>query len=489
MPVPDRKFMSLKYRDRLGGSKSEEAPLSRRRLLAGTAAGVTSALVTTRATANTLADVPPREVGANLSGHGERSKFVRLAMLPEAGPGMRNVDPSNAINSKTPLGKLVGAITPTDLHYERSHSGNPDPDPAKHRLLVHGMARKQLVFTVDDLMGMPSITRTVFIECSGNGWENWKKADPNITVQNTHGLVSTNEWTGVPLQFLIDLVGKDRRSTWMLAEGADAAGVDRSIPLTEEIMDEAFIAYGQNGEPLRPAHGFPIRLITPGLEGNLHIKWLRRLKFGDQPWMTRWETDRYTQLLANGKAMQFQLRMETNSVITSPSGMMEIRSGYQRITGLAWSGHGKVAKVEIRADEGKTWKQAQLSQPVLPKAQTRFQMDWVWDGKPTKIVSRSTDEKGNIQPDRKSFIAKIGTNALFHYNAQQTWSIDGDGRVHNALAKGTLCGCGSHCAPRTSGLRLRFRTSRELGRNQAVGLRRATGRQGVARRRWHCGAR
>jgi sulfane dehydrogenase subunit SoxC len=426
--------MSLKDWDRLVDSNNEEAPLSRRRFLASTTAGVASALLTTQATADTLADVPPREVGADLSGHGERSKFVHLAMLPEAGPGKRNVDPSDAINSKAPLGKLVGTITPTDLHYERSHSGNPDLDPAKHRLLVHGMTRKQLVFTVDDLMRMPSITRTVFIECTGNGWENWKKADPNVTVQNTHGLVSTNEWTGVPLRFLIDLVGKDRRSTWMLAEGADAAGVDRSIPLTEEIMDEVFIAYGQNGEPLRPAHGFPIRLITPGLEGNLNIKWLRRLKFGDQPWMTRWETDRYTQLLANGKAMQFQLRMETNSVITSPSGMMEIRPGYHRITGLAWSGHGKIAKVEISTDEGRTWKQAQLNYPVLPKAQTRFQMDWVWDGKPTKIVSRSTDDKGNIQPDRKSFIAKTGTNALFHYNAQQTWSIDGDGRVRNALA-------------------------------------------------------
>jgi sulfane dehydrogenase subunit SoxC len=425
---------AVKDWDRLVDSNNEEAPLSRRRFLASTTAGVASAIVATQTAADTLADVPPREVGADLSGHGERSKFVHLAMLPEAGPGKRNVDPSDAINSKAPLGKLVGTITPTDLHYERSHSGNPDLDPAKHRLLVHGMTRKQLVLTVDDLMRMPSITRTVFIECTGNGWENWKTADPNVTVQNTHGLVSTNEWTGVPLRSLIDLVGKDRRSTWMLAEGADAAGVDRSIPLTEEIMDEAFIAYGQNGEPLRPAHGFPIRLITPGLEGNLHIKWLRRLKFGDQPWMTRWETDRYTQLLANGKAMQFQLRMETNSVITSPSGMMEIRPGYQRITGLAWSGHGKVAKVEISTDDGKTWKQAQLSQPVLPKAQTRFQMDWVWDGKPTKIVSRSTDEKGNIQPDRKSFIAKMGTNALFHYNAQQTWSIDGDGRVHNALA-------------------------------------------------------
>jgi sulfane dehydrogenase subunit SoxC len=426
--------MSLKDWNRLVDSNNEEAPLSRRRFLASTTAGATSALLTTQARADTLGDVPPREVGADLSGHGERSKFVHLAMLPEAGPGMRNVAPSDAINSKTPLGQLVGTITPSDLHYERSHSGNPDLDPAKHRLLVHGMTREQLVFTVDDLMRMPSISRTVFIECTGNGWENWKTADPNLTVQNMYGLVSTNEWTGVPLSFLIDLVGKDRGSTWMLAEGDDAAGVDRSIPLTEEILDEVFVAYGQNGEPLRPAHGFPIRLITPGLEGNLHIKWLRRLKFGDQPWMTRWETDRYTQLLPDGKAMQFQLRMETNSVITSPSGMMEIRPGYHRITGLAWSGHGKVAKVEISEDDGRTWKQAQLSQPVLPKAQTRFQMDWVWDGKPSKIVSRSTDEKGNVQPDRKSFIAKMGTNALFHYNAQQTWSIDGDGRVRNVLA-------------------------------------------------------
>jgi sulfane dehydrogenase subunit SoxC len=174
--------------DRLVDSNNEEAPLSRRRFLASTTAGVASALLTTQATA----DTPPPEVGADLSGHGERSKFVHLAMLPEAGPGKRNVDPSDAINSKAPLGKLVGTITPTDLHYERSHSGNPDLDPAKHRLLVHGMTRKQLVLTVDDLMRMPSITRTVFIECTGNGWENWKKADPNLTVQNTHGLVSTN---------------------------------------------------------------------------------------------------------------------------------------------------------------------------------------------------------------------------------------------------------------------------------------------------------
>ncbi len=412
---------------------SDQAAVSRRRFLTASA-GVAGTAVAGRALADTLADVPAREVGEPLSGHSERSKYVELSRIPEAGPGVRNVDPSDAINAKTPLNKLVGVITPSDLHYERSHAGVPDLDPAKHRLLIHGMAQKALILTMDDLKAMPSVSRIHFIECTGNGWENWKKADENLTVQNTHGLISTSEWTGVPLRFLIDLVGKDRGSTWMLAEGGDAAGVARSIPLTDELMSEAILAYGQNGEPLRPAHGFPLRLVIPGWEGNVNIKWLRRLKFGDQPWMTRWETARYTQLMANGKARQFQLWMDTNSVITSPSGMMEIRPGYNRITGLAWSGHGKIEKVEISTDGSKTWREAQLNHPVLPKAQARFQMDWEWDGKPTKIVSRSTDEKGNVQPDRKSLIDQMGTNALFHYNAQQTWSVDAAGRVRNVLA-------------------------------------------------------
>ncbi len=409
------------------------ANVSRRGFVGGLSAGILGAMAT-EANAESLADIPDRGPGADLGAHSERSRFAKIDRIPEATPGKRNIDPSDAINSKTPHQKLVGNITPTDLHYERSHSGVPDIDPAQHRLLIHGMVGKPLVFSVDDLKRMPSITRVVFIECTGNGWENWKKADPDLTVQNTHGLVSTNEWTGVPLKFLIDLVAKDKESNWMLAEGGDGAGVDRSIPLTDEIVNEAFVAYGQNGEPLRPAHGFPMRLLMPGFEGNLNIKWLRRLKFGNAPWMTRWETARYTQLQANGKARQFQLRMDTNSVITQPSGMMQIQPGYNRISGFAWSGHGKITEVEISTDGAKTWTQAQLSQPVLSKAQVRFQMDWVWDGKPTKIVSRSTDEQGNVQPDRESFIAAMGTNALFHYNAQQTWSIDEAGRVRNVLA-------------------------------------------------------
>src|SRR3569833_544172 len=355
-----------------------------RRSLIGMTACLAGTAIAGSAAAETLADVPPREGGANLNAHSERSSYVQLARIPEAGPGQRNVDPGDAINSKTPLGQLYGSITPSDLHYERSHAGVPDIDPAKHRLLVHGMVRTPLVLSLEDLHAMPSVSRVVFIECTGNGWENWHRANPDLTVQNTHGLVSTNEWTGVPLKLLIDVVGKEQNSTWMLAEGGDAAGVDRSIPLTDEILQEAFIAYGQNGEPLRPAHGFPMRLIMPGMEGNLHIKWLRRLKFGDRPWMTRWETARYTQLRPDGMATQFQHRMNVNSVFTSPSGMMVGMPGYQYITGLAWSGDGRIFRVEISTDGGRNWREAQLNCPILPKALPRFQMDWAWNGEPSK---------------------------------------------------------------------------------------------------------
>jgi len=243
-----------------------------------------------------------------------------------------------------------------------------------------------------------------------------------------------HEWTGVPLARILDLVGADPASTWMLAEGGDAAGVARSIPLTDEVLADAMIAYAQNGEPLRPAHGFPMRLLVPGMEGNLSIKWLRRLKFGDRPFLTRWETARYTQLLPNGKARQFQLYQEVNSVVTSPSGMMKIRPGYNRILGLAWSGRGTITKVEVSTDGGKRWQLARLNPPVKYKAQVRFDLDWNWDGTPTKIVSRSTDDKGSVQPSREEFVARMGLNALFHYNAQQTWAIAESGEVTNVLA-------------------------------------------------------
>ena len=409
------------------------ARLTRRKFLASAGAGAT-AVIAAPSIAQSLADVPPRVLGTPISPASERSQYVHLDRVLEATPGKLRVDPGLAINSKTPLDKLVGTVTPSDMHYERSHSGSPDLDPAKHRLLIHGATKKELVLSIDDLRAMPSVSRIHFMECSGNGWENWKAANPGLTVQDTHGLVSMHEWTGVRLAYLMDLVGVDTRSTWMLAEGGDAAGVGRSIPLTDEILDEVFVAYAQNGEPLRPAHGFPMRLFVPGMEGNLSIKWLRRLKFGDQPFMTRWETDRYTQLLPNGKARQFQLYQEVNSVITSPSGTMRIRPGYNRISGLAWSGRGKIVKVEVSTDAGVSWRAAGIEQPVLHKAQVRFASDWNWDGKPVRIVSRATDDKGVVQPNRETFIAQMGENALFHYNAQQTWAIDAQGKVTNVLA-------------------------------------------------------
>ncbi|MFK3737230.1 sulfite dehydrogenase [Massilia sp. TN1-12] len=421
MTISDKEKQAL-----LGAS----AVLTRRKFLGAAGAGIIAA----PALADTLADVPQRAPGPPVGPVSERSQYVHLDRVLEAAPGKLKVDLGLAINSKTPLDKLSGTITPSDMHYERSHSGSPDLDPAKHRLLIHGMTKKELVLSVDELRAMPSVSRIHFMECSGNGWENWKKADPGLTVQDTHGLVSMHEWTGVRLAYLMDLVGADPKSTWMLAEGGDAAGVARSIPLTDEILDEVFVAYAQNGEPLRPAHGFPIRLFVPGMEGNLSIKWLRRLKFGNQPTMTRWETDRYTQLLPSGKARQFQLYQEVNSVITAPSGTMRIRPGYNRITGLAWSGRGKIVKVEVSMDGGASWREARINAPVLHKAQVRFDADWTWDGKPTRIVSRATDDKGFVQPTREAFVAMMGENALFHYNAQQTWGIDTEGKVTNVLA-------------------------------------------------------
>ena len=418
----------------MSADRKPERPSSRRAFLRSSGAGAAGALVTPLVRPETLADVPARVLGAPLSARSERSQYVHLSRIPESTPGKRQVDPAAAINSKTPLGMLRGTLTPTDLHYERSHAGVPDIDPAKHRLLIHGMCREALVLTLADLERMPTVSRTVFIECTGNGWENWKAADETLTVQNMYGLISTNEWTGVPLSFLLGLAGKEPRGTWMLAEGGDAAGVARSIPMTDEIMGESIVAFAQNGEPIRPAHGFPMRLIIPGHEGNLNIKWLRRLKFGDAPFMTRWETARYTQLQADGTARQFQLHQDVNSVITSPSGMMTIQRGRQLITGLAWSGYGKVARVDVSTDAGATWQRARLNLPVLAKAQTRFELDWDWSGEPTRIVSRAHDDQGRVQPDRAEFVRLTGTNALFHYNAQQPWAIDDAGRVRNVLA-------------------------------------------------------
>lgn len=415
----------------------DKTPAPARRVFLGRAS---SALAGLAVGATAHADGPPegpvpRSLGAPLGGDGARSTHVDLKRVCGGGPGeSERACDIFSNNSKTPLQSLYGTITPSDLHFERSHAGTPFLDPHTHRLLVHGLSARATVFSMDDLMRMPTTTRIAFIECAGNGWDNWKEAKPELTVQDTHGLISTSEWTGVPLACVLEQVGVTKAASWMLAEGADGAGVARSIPLTDDVLRNAILAYGQNGEPLRPTNGYPLRLLLPGYEGNMNIKWLRRLKFSDRPFMTRWETAKYTDLLPSGRARQFTLVQAPCSVITTPSGGMRIASGYVEIRGLAWSGHGRVRRVDVSTDGGTSWRAARIVGESLPRAQCRFVLPWAWGGEVALLQSRCTDEKGHVQPTRAQLVGNSGTNAVYHYNAIQTWRIDADGRATNAYA-------------------------------------------------------
>ncbi|CAE6731677.1 MULTISPECIES: sulfite dehydrogenase [Nitrospira] len=334
-----------------------------------------------------------------------------------------------ATHSLTPHHALHGIITPSALHFERHHNGVPSINPDRHRLLIHGLVDRPLTFSMNDLTRFPSITRTLFIECSGNSGKEWK-GPTGTTVQETHGLMSTSEWTGVPLSTVLAEAGIKPDAAWVLAEGSDAAAMTRSLPLAAVVKD-ALLCYAQNGEALRPEQGYPLRLVIPGWEGNTCIKWVRRLKLGTAPFMTREETSRYTDLMPDGTARQFTFVMEAKSVITSPSGGQQITPGFVEIRGLAWSGRGKIAKVEVSADGGLTWRTAQLQEPVLPYCHTRFRYGWRWHGDEAIIQSRCIDETGYIQPSRAALITVRGTNSVYHYNAIQSWKVGGDGKVTN----------------------------------------------------------
>ncbi len=334
--------------------------------------------------------------------------------------------------SLTPWQDLAGVITPNGLHYERHHAGVPSIDPATHRLMIHGMVERPLVLTMDDLLRLPSVSRMHFLECAGNS-QGWEGEEPNTTVQDTHGLMSCAEWTGVPLAALLDNVGVKPGATWILAEGADAAGMTRSVPVAKA-MDDAILAYAQNGERLRPEQGYPLRLFLPGYEGNMNVKWLRRLKIGDQPFETREETSKYSDLMPDGTARQFTFVMEAKSVITAPSGGQRLTSrGFREITGIAWSGRGLISKVEVSVDGGAHWQAAGLQQPVLSKCVTRFRLPWRWDGAPAVLMSRATDESGYVQPSRAALVAARGLNSFYHFNAIQPWRVGADGAVTNAI--------------------------------------------------------
>ncbi len=361
---------------------------------------------------------PMRVPGTNPRPYGERSPFEISSRS------------TGASHSLTPLQSLHGIITPSSLHFERHHNGVPAIDPTHHRLLIHGLVHRPWIFTVEEIKRLPSVSRLLFIECSGNTRDGWRPAQ-DLTVQHTHGLLSTSEWTGVPLANLLDTAGLRPDANWVLAEGSDAAGMARSVPLNDDVLREALVCYGQNGEALRPEQGYPLRLLVPGYEGNVQVKWLRRLKVGAGPFMTRWETSKYTDLMPDGTAYQFSLVMEAKSVITNPSGGQRLTPGAHEIRGLAWSGRGRIARVEVSVDAGRTWQSARLEEPVLPKCPARFHVPWAWTGQDTIVQSRCVDNTGYRQPSRGELLAVRGNHSSYHYNGIQSWRIDRDGRVWN----------------------------------------------------------
>jgi sulfane dehydrogenase subunit SoxC len=354
------------------------------------------------------------------------SKVVRTHASPANAPGTGS--------ARTPHQHLDGMMTPSGLHFERSHSGIPDIDPDQHRLLIHGLVRRPLVFSLENLSRYPRTSRIAFVECAGNSGALNAAQPAKADIQAIHGLLSCSDWTGVKLSTLLDEAGVDPAATWVIAEGADSSGMSRSFPIAKA-MDDALVCLYQNGERVRPSNGYPLRLLLPGFEGNMNVKWLRRLKLSREPQMAKDETSKYTILLKDEKAWQFAFPLEVKSVITHPSpGHLLKGAGFYEISGLAWSGNGRVRQVEVSADGGKSWAPAVLNDPVLPKALTRFRAAWQWNGGPAQLQSRATDDTGMVQPTRAQFIAERGLRGNYHFNAVQTWAIDDKGEAANAYA-------------------------------------------------------
>jgi len=339
---------------------------------------------------------------------------------------MANRDASGNGVSWTPLHDLEGTITPNGLHFERHHNGVPQIDPKQHQLLIHGLVKTPLLFDMDALLRYPMTSILCFIECGGNSNAGWRDKPIQTVAGYFHGMASCSEWTGIPLRVLLDEVEIKDQAKWIIAEGADVSIMNVSIPL-EKAMDDCILAIYQNGERIRPENGYPLRLIVPGWEGVLNVKWLRRLHISNQPAMSRNETSKYTELLPSGKARQFTFVMDAKSLITRPS------FGYKLddpgFSGLAWSGRGKIIKVEVSADAGKTWAEAELQEPVLAKCFTRFRIPWNWNGDKAILKSRAIDETGYVQPERQELISKTGKHGYFHYNAIVSWGVSNTGVI------------------------------------------------------------
>ncbi len=331
----------------------------------------------------------------------------------------------------TPLHALDGIITPNGLCFERHHSGTAEVDPDEHRLMINGLVEKELVFTMDDLMRFPRKNQVNFLECAANSGMEWRGAQLN-GCQFTHGMIHNVMYTGVPLKILLEEAGVKSNAKWLLPEGADAAGMTRSLPM-HKALDDCLVAFKMNGEALRPEQGYPLRLVVPGWEGNMWVKWLRRIEVGDQPWHHREETSKYTDLMANGKARRFTWEMDVKSVITNPSPQAPLKhkKGFTVLTGVAWSGRGTVSQVDVSIDGGKNWKRARIDGPSLDKSMHRFYYEFDWDGSPMLLQSRAIDSEGFVQPTKKALRAVRGTNSIYHNNAIQTWHVKKDGDIEN----------------------------------------------------------
>ncbi len=362
-------------------------------------------------------------------GYGKPSKYEANVQRRQS-PGLTQT--TQASVSFAPLQSLFGIVTPSGLHFERHHQGWWDIDPSKHRLMINGMVKANKVFTLDEIMRLPSVSRFHFIECGANTAVDWGNvAVP--TVQYTHGMVSCSEFTGVPLITLLELAGADlKKGKFVLAEGADGSSMTRTIPMSLILSGEVFVAYGQNGEMLRPEQGYPLRLIVPGVQGVSWVKYLRRIEVGDMPYAAKDEAVHYIDLQPDGQHRQYSSIQECKSVVTTPSGgQVLLDKGFYNITGLAWSGRGKVKRVDVSTDGGRNWRTARLEGPTLSKALTRFNLDWVWDGKPAIIQSRAMDETGFVQPNYKQLRSVRGTRSIYHNNAIQSWLVQESGEVKN----------------------------------------------------------
>jgi sulfane dehydrogenase subunit SoxC len=330
----------------------------------------------------------------------------------------------------TPLHELDGIITPNGLCFERHHAGIAEVDPSQHRLMINGLVDKPLVFTMDDIKRFPRENKVYFLECAANSGMEWRGAQLN-GCQFTHGMIHTVMYTGVPVKHILNEAGVKTNAKWVMPEGGDASGLNRSIPL-EKALDDCMLAFRMNGEALRPEQGYPLRLVVPGWEGNMWIKWIRRIEVGDEPWHTREETSKYTDLLADGKSRRFTWIMDAKSIVTNPSPQAPLKfKGQNVLTGLAWSGRGSIRRVDVTIDGGRNWREARIDGPVFPMAATRFYVDFDWQGEELMIQSRAWDDTGYVQPTKEELRQVRGVNSIYHNNGIQTWLVRANGEAEN----------------------------------------------------------